>query len=162
MEMTVDQQKSYSLIQGADTHRNCLFCGTGACRRSYSTLQVRLAGYTVSAVVPSKRCTACGRSRIGADDASLVSASAVAELLRRGIRDVEIIAECQNMCMLMEFIFASAVIAGINAPRRVDLSKDKLSEKEWKALAGYIERYLLELTQYRPLIPIRVTGPRKR
>ncbi|MFA4955014.1 MAG: hypothetical protein WC641_06925 [Patescibacteria group bacterium] len=162
MDMTVDQQKSYSLIQGADTHRNCLFCGAGACRRSYSTLQVRLAGYTVSAVVPSKRCTACGRSRIGADDASLVSATALAELLRRGIRDVEMLGSSRCLPLVMQRIAMDAILDGKHAPRRVDLNKDKLSEKEWKALAGYIERYLLELKQYRPLIPIRVTAPRKR
>ncbi len=160
MEITVDRKGSYFVMIQADTHIKCHACGHNTCFRDYSTIQVRLAGYTVSATVPSKRCGLCSASRIGANDLNFVEAAAVAELLDRGVRGPEILQSCKTVLGLMRFDLTVMLKKERKELNAILRGEADLSPKQWETVVSNVEGRLRRFTEFRQPIQIRVTKPR--
>lgn len=162
MRTTVGQKSCYTIINCADTSPKCDGCGRNTANRDYSSVQVRLAGYTVSATIPSRRCVACGDIRVGARDLEPIELIAVFEVLKRGIRTPEILASCRGVLGIQNIDLTT-----ILRMRRDDLfvvldGNADLMPNQWKIVVNHVEKRLRRMTEFRQPIQIRVTKHRNK
>ncbi|MFA5185880.1 MAG: hypothetical protein WC551_05295 [Patescibacteria group bacterium] len=160
MRTTVGQRSCYTIINEADTSSKCDDCGRKTCLRDHSSVQVRLAGYTISATIPSKRCSVCGDIRVGARDLDPIELIAVSEILKRGIRTPEVLASSRDVLGLQNIDLATVL-----RMKREDLfvvldGNADLTSDQWKTVINYVEKRLRKVTEFRQPTQIRVTKPR--
>ncbi|MBI5654764.1 hypothetical protein HZC53_03885 [Candidatus Uhrbacteria bacterium] len=160
METTVDRKSTYFVTAAADTSLKCHACGNKTCRRDYSAIQIRIAGFSVSAMVPSKRCMVCRTSRIGATDLNFVELAAVSELLTRGIRGHEILDASKSALGLLRLDLANILKMQRDDLAMVLRGEADLKPKQWVKVVDLVQGSVYRYLRYRQPIPLRVTKPR--
>lgn len=158
MEITVDRRSTYFVANQTDKATKCHECGHRTLHRDYSSIQLRCSGYTVSAVIPSRRCLVCCASRVAGPDLEILELTAIYVLIKQGLRNHAFLRECRSALGLGGL--ADVLRFKHDELTAILRNEVELNPQKWELLSEHLLERLHTMTKYRLPIPYRVNTPR--